>query len=376
MSFGLYLHFPFCANKCPYCSFSSITGAEGLVESYIKALLIELDRRLTGKFSDRPVTVYIGGGTPSLIHSKYIKKVTERLIPDPSVEFTIEGNPESINEAWLEGILKSGANRLSIGIQSLDDTILHNLGRIHLAKDAVSSVGLARSAGFSNISVDLMFGVPGQTMEIWENTLSGVLELNPEHISCYSLGVEEDAEYFEMAEKGELELPDTEITAEMYILMVELFEKEGIFLYEISNFAIPGKECRHNRSYWNFTPYIGAGASAHSYDGNMRCWNIKDPVRYITKIMNEEDPSEECEIIDKNKQIIETIMLSLRKSEGLNMKKLQGLIPGLISILKSRIDNFVESGYMEECENGNVKLAVRGACIADEIISEIIADIL
>lgn len=235
---------------------------------------------------------------------------------------------------------------------------------------------MARSAGFSNISVDIMFGVPGQTMEIWGQTLEGILSLKPEHISCYSLGVEEDTEYFKMAAEGKLKLPDPVETAEMYILMMEVLEKNCLKRYEISNFAIPGKECEHNRSYWDFTPYLGTGVSAHSYDGNMRCWNEKDPKTYIAKISNGKDPVAGCEQIDENKHIIETIMLSLRTVEGLNVKKIAGFSLANSNVLKKKITDFIESGFMENLKNGNVKLTAGGACIANEIISEIIADIL
>ncbi|HDY86731.1 MAG TPA: radical SAM protein, partial [bacterium] len=159
MSFGLYIHFPFCKKKCPYCNFSSITADEGLIKRYIEALIIESDHRLTQQYLGYPQTIYIGGGTPSIVPAHYIKKTVKRFLPDNPIEFTVEANPESITTSWLDDMLESGASRISIGFQSLDDRILHNLGRVHTAKQAISSFDLARSAGFSNISIDLMFGV-------------------------------------------------------------------------------------------------------------------------------------------------------------------------------------------------------------------------
>ena len=376
MPFGLYLHLPFCVSKCPYCNFSSITNAEGLIESYINALLIEMGRRQIKPFLGSPRTIYIGGGTPSIVPAKYIQKLVKKLYPDPKVEFTVEANPESISVSWLDGILDSGANRLSIGIQSLDNRMLHNLGRIHRADEAISSVEIARKAGFSNISVDLMFGVPGQTKAIWEKTLKAILEIKPDHISCYCLGVEEDTKYYEMSKKDKIEIPDSEKTAEMYMLMVEILEENGYKRYEISNFALKGKECKHNLSYWNFTPYIGAGVSAHSFDGKMRYWNEKDPEIYLQKIMNKQVPVADYELIDENKRIMEVIMLSLRTTKGINLEELAKNTSGCGNLLDNRITSYVESGLMEYIENGNLILTVRGACIANEIITDIFADFL
>jgi len=375
MPFGLYIHLPFCKKKCPYCNFSSITGAEGLIESYIEALNIELAHSLAEPYTGTPQTIYIGGGTPSIVPSKYIKKIVERFILNTSIEFTVEANPESINNSWLNGILELGANRLSIGIQSLNDKILHRLGRVHNAKEAILSVIQAKRAGFSNISVDLMFGVPGQTIKIWERTLEEVIKLKPEHVSCYSLGVEEDTEYYEMFKKRKLEIPNPDRTADMYILMVDMLEKNGIMRYELSNFARKGWECKHNRSYWNFTQYLGIGASAHSFDGKTRSWNESSPERYIKKISTKNDASAGYEILDENKRMFEIIMLSLRTIDGLSLENLTKLSPEKIRLLQDRIDTFVESGFMKYHKNKAVKLTSRGAVISDEIISDILVDI-
>jgi len=375
MPFSLYIHIPFCKSKCPYCNFSSIIGSEELIEKYLKALTIELDNRLTGLFTGSPRTIYIGGGTPSIISSEHIKKTVERFMSDSLIEFTVEANPESIGKSWLKGILKSGVNRLSIGIQSLDDSILCNLGRLHNTEEAITSVEMAQQAGFSNISVDLMFGVPGQTMEIWERTLEKVIELKPDHVSCYSLGIEDDTKYYTMSREGELKIPDEDETADMYLIMVNRLEKEGFARYEISNFAHPGNECKHNQAYWNFTPYLGIGASAHSFDGNMRSWNVADPEMYINKIVHQNDATAGKEILDENNRICEMVMLSLRTDEGLNFEKIRTLPSENKYTLTSKIGSFVESGLMEIHENGNVRLTKQGAVIANEIILDILSDI-
>ena len=289
MSYSLYIHLPFCKKKCPYCSFTSITGAEKVMEQYADAVALEIKRRKREVYGGIPATIYIGGGTPSLVSSGYIKNIVREFTHDiigkngTFHEFTVEANPESIKERWLDGVLGAGANRISIGIQSLDNGILSRLGRIHDVKQAVLSVSDSRRAGFENISVDLMFGVPGQTIEIWKRTVEGVLALKPEHISAYSLNVEEDTEYYWMMQNEGLFIPEPAETADMYILMCEMFEKEGLLRYEISNFARAGCECSHNQSYWNFSHYLGVGASAHSFYGNIRSWNENDPLQYMKR---------------------------------------------------------------------------------------------
>ena len=209
MPYGLYIHLPFCRCKCPYCNFASITGAEDIMERYTDTVALEFRHRNFGPFEGNPLTIYVGGGTPSLVPAFFIKKIisdtdtVQVFSPQKDVEFTVEANPESIcqtdpvNERWLDDILEAGANRISIGLQALNDNILRNLGRLHNTKQAVLSVTHARQAGFTNISIDLMFGVPGQTIEIWKQTLEEVLELQPNHVSGYSLSVEEDTEYYE-----------------------------------------------------------------------------------------------------------------------------------------------------------------------------------
>ncbi|MFC1650298.1 radical SAM family heme chaperone HemW [Candidatus Latescibacterota bacterium] len=377
MSFSLYVHIPFCKKKCPYCSFSSITGSDNhFVDEYFEALSAESEMRSTGIYSYSPQTIYIGGGTPSIISPKHIKQIIENIYSNTTAEFTVEANPESVSRSWLDGMLELGANRLSIGIQSLDDRILHNLGRIHSKSEALRSFEITREAGFKNISVDLMFGVPGQTLEIWNSTVEEVIELQPEHISCYSLGIEEDTEYYTMSGAGKLRIPEDDETAEMYLCMADTLENAGYGMYEISNFAKDGMECMHNRAYWDFTPYLGLGASAHSFDGTIRSWNESNPETYAGKAIRGESAVSGNEISDGNTRIIEMIMLSLRTCEGLNYKNIETLLSDRESRLKSKIDLFVKSGHMEAKSSGNITFTHKGAVIANEILSDILADLL
>ncbi|MFC1542065.1 radical SAM family heme chaperone HemW [Candidatus Latescibacterota bacterium] len=376
MSFALYVHIPFCKKKCPYCSFSSITVFNNhFIDEYFDALSIESELRTTGIFSCSPRTIYLGGGTPSIVSPNYMKRIINRFISKDTLEITVEANPESVSRLWLEAMLNLGVNRLSIGIQALDDTVLYNLGRIHTSNDAVRSFELARNAGFSNISVDLMFGVPGQTMEIWNRTLEEIIKLKPEHISCYGLGVEEDTAYFATTGTGPLGIPDEDESAEMYLLMADKLENEGYMRYEISNFAREGRECIHNRSYWDFTQYLGLGASAHSFDGSYRSWNIHDPETYARRTIIGKDTVSGKERSDGNTRLIETIMLSLRTREGLHYKNVKQLLSDRKSKLKSKIELFIISGHLEAKSTGHIILTPKGIVIANEILSDILAEI-
>lgn len=369
------MHFPFCRSKCPYCAFTSFTDADMLIERYCVALKSEIRQRLSEPFHTSPRTVYFGGGTPSLVPSQLLKRVAESLSLDQSVEFTVEANPESISLSWLEGIREAGANRLSIGVQSLDNRVLRSLGRIHLAHDAIRSIVMAQKAGFSNISVDLMFGVPDQTVNSWENTLHAVLDMQPSHISCYSLGIEEDTVFFHRAQHGNLPVPGHDRTADMYMAALEFLESAGYVRYELSNFALPGYECRHNKSYWNFTPYIGIGAAAHSFDCEIRRWNVGDVREYLRRMENGKNPTDSSEFITGHKRLVETVMLSLRTREGLNPADITLFAPESSAVVRKKIGELTMAGFLMADRADNITLTPRGTCIANEIIAEILADL-
>jgi oxygen-independent coproporphyrinogen-3 oxidase len=271
-------------------------------------------------------------------------------------------------------MLNIGSNRTSIGIQSLDDAVLCSLGRLHSAKQAVKSVALARKSGVMNLSVDLMFGVPGQTMHIWQETLKEVAGLGVEHISCYSLSIEEDSKYFALAKENSLSLPDSQETTDMYLFAADFLKMGGFLHYEISNFSLPGYECKHNQGYWDLTPYLGVGVSAHSFDGTSRRWNVSDPAEYIRLLGTSIDPIQDFELLDAQKRTLEHLMLSLRVAKGLAIKDI--IIDSHIDkcAFMEKIEMMVESGFMEYNSSGNVRLTARGMVIAEEILSEIAAD--
>lgn len=373
MPYGLYIHLPFCRRKCPYCNFKSITGREDIIDSYTDAAALEIKHRSIGVFTGTPQTVYIGGGTPSLVPAQTIQKILQNISIDAVSEFTVEANPESITGQWLDGMLETGANRISIGVQSLDGSILRNLGRLHNTKQAVSAVESSRKAGFTGISVDLMFGVPGQTMSIWKRTLEGILELQPEHISGYSLSVEEDTIFYEMKRNEGLNIPESGKTADMYGVMNEMLEKEGLLRYEISNFARPGHECKHNLGYWNFTPYLGIGSSAHTFDGIIRSWNEPDAVKYIKNCVRKNESITGKEVIDTQKRAIETVMLSLRTVHGLDLLEIEELNADAGKALKNKIAILIESGFLKSDNDDRIILADKGIVLADEIIADIVS---
>jgi len=367
MSYGLYIHVPFCRTKCPYCAFASVTGGGRIMERYCTTVARELELRCRGPFGRNPGTIYIGGGTPSLLPPSLISTVLADVSLSDTVEFTVEANPESVTPGWLDGVLGIGANRISIGVQSLDEKVLDSLGRIHTPERAVSSVRDARRAGFPSISVDLMFGVPGQTMSAWSETLGRIVELEPDHVSAYSLGIEEDTVFFEKRRNDGLDIPSPEETAEMYFLLNEVLGSNGYARYEISNFAKPGHECRHNRGYWDFTPYLGVGASAHTFDGVKRCWNERDPLLYMRRIEETDTAVTGSETIDESTRGMEELMLSLRTGMGFDF----GKIRGANRTAEEKILDFVSSGLLRYRGDATVVLTDRGAVVADEIIAEI-----
>ncbi|HUT63349.1 MAG TPA: hypothetical protein VMZ04_05265, partial [Anaerolineae bacterium] len=247
-------------------------------------------------------------------------------------------------------------------------------GRLHTAKQAILSVVRSRRAGFTNISVDVMFSIPGQTIELWKKTLEEIIELQPDHVSGYCLSIENDTRYYEMMKHNGLSFPDQEETADMYNYINEMLENVGLKRYEISNFARPGWECKHNQVYWNFIPYLGVGASAHSYDCTIRRWNIADPVTYIRRSFSGDDTTSGYEKIDARKHTLETIMLSLRIIHGLDLQRLETLNPESKSAILEKISTLIDTGFLKKNDKGNIVLTTKGVLLADEIILEIVSD--
>ncbi len=327
-----YVHVPFCVRKCPYCDFTSFDQVTGLKDPYLTALLREIDRT-SGHTPGGPLSsVYLGGGTPSLLTPEEAGRILEKLRNSFGVhdaaEITIEVNPGTVTKSHLQGYKEVGFNRLSVGVQSFSDRVLRGLGRIHTSRDADHAIALAGEAGFSNISCDLMLGVPEQTLEDVIGSVLHLTELRVPHVSCYSLSLEEGTRFFDKYSGRPDLLPSDEEERDMYHTTRRLLTGAGYRHYEISNYAKTGFESRHNTVYWDALPYYGFGCGAHSYTGGQRIGNTKNIRRYIEALF--EDPPrleairEECERIDGKAEMKEYMLLGFRKISGISATGFMG----------------------------------------------------
>ena len=338
---GLYIHIPFCASRCIYCGFYSTTHLN-LRQQYVDAVCREMVlrgewREVRGERNDSSAeigTIYLGGGTPSQLTIPqlrqlfiYINKVyspTSHLSPLTSeTEVTIEVNPDDVTPEFAAILSKLGVNRVSMGAQTFDDQRLRFLRRRHTAAQVPQAVTILRDAGIRNISIDLMYGFPGETLSDWQRDIDEALALDVEHLSAYCLMIEEDTPLYRMMHKGDSssQLCDEELERAMYYELIDRLKAAGYEHYEISNFARPGYRSRHNSSYWNDIPYIGLGAAAHSYDGRCRSWNVSDISAYINAINRDQLPCE-CELFDADTHYNDRITTALRTNDGLDLTTL------------------------------------------------------
>ena len=284
---GLYVHVPFCKTKCPYCDFNTYQGIENLMEPFLPALTAEI--QCWGETLAHPAvkSIFFGGGTPSYLPPGYIEQILASIQAsfqvDSDAEITIEANPDDLNPEACAAILGQGVNRLSIGIQSLDNGLLNLLGRRHQASEAVQAFEAARQAGFDNVNLDLMYGLPNQSLDQWRQTLDSLIGLAPEHISLYALTLEEGTPMHRWAEEGKIPEPDPDLAADMYQYARETLAAAGYHHYEISNWSLPGRACEHNLVYWENGPYLGVGPGAHSRLEDYRFWTVLSPRDYNSK---------------------------------------------------------------------------------------------
>ncbi len=359
---GLYIHIPFCVRKCAYCDFLSFPSCAEEMEAYTEALCREI--RLLDGWPLR--TVYIGGGTPSILPVSLLEKIcrtvvqTGRLLPD--AEWTIECNPATFDLKKAKVWRKLGINRVSMGIQSTDDRMLQRIGRIHTADQARTGFHTLREAGFQNITVDLMMGLPGQTLADWENSLQQVKDLQPEHLSCYSLILEEGTPLYAEAENGALDLPDEETERAMYHETNRILEEAGFRQYEISNWARPGYESRHNTSYWERIPYIGAGLGASSFIDEKRYRNPTSMPEYL----NGAAPCLE-ETLSLQDQMQETMLLGLRMNRGVRAEVFATRFGRpMTQVFAEEIRTLTEEGLLAADAEG-VRLTERGRDLANQV---------
>ena len=369
-SLGIYIHIPFCIKKCNYCDFCSFPDSDGqLMSAYVKELIIRIND-FSKKNGKRCVdTVYFGGGTPTLLSIKHFEDIFVALKNSFDIssdaEITAECNPASIDAEGLKKLRNIGINRLSIGLQSSDDTELRILGRLHSFKDFCDTFYSARNAGFDNISIDLMYGIPNQTKESFKATLEKVINLAPEHISAYGLKIEEGTEFYRNIDR--LVLPDEDTEAELYILCCDILSKNGYLQYEISNFAISGKESRHNLKYWRADDYIGFGVAAHSRFEGERFGNSRNIKAFIAG----EDIVCERQRISDEAFLNEYVMLGLRLTEGIDKNEFFALTGQEFTQYYPTVENYVKGGFMVESEK-KIAFTIKGFLVSNVILSQML----
>lgn len=367
----IYVHIPFCASKCGYCDFNSYSGMEPLVEDYLGSLKKEFEKRLPWK-GDRTVdSIYFGGGTPSLLPAgklaNLLKFFTKETRLSSDAEITVEANPGSITVEKLKILKDSGVNRLSIGVQSFQDKSLKSLGRIHTKRDAEDAIQWARSAGFRNLSLDLIFGLPGQTVLDWERELQTALKISPEHISAYQLTVEKDTEFGRLADSGQLELPEESAIVEMFQRTSILMVQAGYERYEISNYARGKKYCRHNLNTWGHGEYLGIGAGACSFLDGTRTKNAEGISDYIQNIDLNLPCFVEEEKVDGKRELTEILMLGLRMVKGVDLKGIEERTAIKIEKKYSSLLFELREQDLLRLEEGRMRLTEKGMLFSNEV---------
>ncbi|MEK6673204.1 MAG: radical SAM family heme chaperone HemW [Nitrospirota bacterium] len=369
MASFLYINIPFCIRKCIYCDFLSVPFDEALARRYTDAIIQELTLRKD--LLDELRSVYIGGGTPTTLPvTEYIRLfgfLKKQIEISPDAEITIEANPGTINDIQIKTLSDLGINRFSIGVQSFINRELQLLGRIHNSDNAVKAIDIIRSSGIRNLSIDLIYGIPGQSFDDWEVNLSRAAEISPEHISAYELTPEKDTPLDELISQGTLEKPDEETIINMYFNTIDRLKKAGHRHYEISNYSKPGFECRHNLNYWNRGEYIGIGAGAHSFIRDRRIKNTHNIEQYIKSINDgtlaiDEDIEVSCE-----DALREFIFLGMRKTEGLNIKEFK---EDLCLDLEPAAQELITNGLLES-SGGFLRLTRKGIVVSNAVITEL-----
>jgi oxygen-independent coproporphyrinogen-3 oxidase len=370
MPAGIYIHIPFCLGKCPYCDFYSVEKDDELIDEFVDALLAEIQIIANTKWKNRVYnTVFIGGGTPPLIGLTGIEATLRALRGNfnisPRAEISMEVNPETASVDFLKTIRSFGVNRISIGAQAFDDEILKTLGRIHNSAAAARAIDDAATAGYERLCLDLIFGVPGQTVEIWRDTLWQAINKNPVHVSAYGLTIERGTPYEKRVESGKLVLPDNDTQAEMYQAMHQVLTDSGFGRYEVSNYSRMGYECQHNLKYWRDDKYLGLGPSAHSYDGDSRSANYKNLGKYITSIRKGRRAVNFKEKLNDRQRAEERLLLGLRLTEGIDYNIVKDVIN------EEMLRELKKQKYITKKLN-NLVLTDSGFLVADEIIVKLL----
>lgn len=373
---GLYIHIPFCKAKCQYCDFNSFAGMESLMPAYFNALMKELEAYSGIVDGNSIKSIFIGGGTPSHADTKHIYDLLNLIMRKfkvlPGAEITIETNPGTLSYEKLAAYKISGINRLSIGLQAGQDVLLRTLGRIHTMEEFLKNLDLAKKAGFKNINADLIFGIPGQTLNDWATTIAGIIELDIPHLSCYSLKIEEGTPFWDKCEAGELSEAEDELDREMYHFAVKKLCKRKYAHYEISNFAVPGFECVHNMIYWKADRYIGAGAGAHSYFEGKRYNNIGDLNKYIEADGDTGKIIENPVMIDRDEEMAEYMFLGLRLTAGIDYAEFKNRFGRDVhQVFGDRIKRLLNK-QLVELEGSSIRLSALGLDLANQAFMEFV----
>ena len=374
---GLYIHIPYCIHKCGYCDFNSHPIKQDEMDHYIDALVVEM-KHYAKIYTNTNIikTIFLGGGTPTTLNPFQLERILKECVNEFTIasnaEITIEANPATVGIELMKSIRTMGYNRISIGVQSFDKAELKLLDRAHGPKEIHSTVDGARKAGFDNLSLDLMFAVPNQSLSSWENNLNKALEKNPEHLSTYNLTIEQGTAFSKLQSNGKLIMPDDDHQLELYKKTIERLTKKGFHHYEISNFARRGKECKHNITYWENKNTLGLGAGASSYMNGTRFKNINLPAHYIRQVKEKKIAVEHSETLEPRQAMGETIMLGLRLLQGISIHQFEKrfqisfikLFRNIISALKEKELVIIEKDYL--------RLSQKGLFWADSVILEFI----
>ena len=391
---GLYIHVPFCKTKCPYCDFNTYQGLENLIEPYLEAVTAEL--ALWGRVLQGPAvnTIFLGGGTPSYLPDGHVGRLLEAarngFALRNDAEITVEANPDDLDRSKCDSLLSQGVNRLSIGVQSLDSGLLDQLGRRHGPEQAIEAFQTARASGFTNINLDLMYGLSRQTMSQWQSTVQKVTSLRPAHLSLYCLTLEEGTPLHRWVQEGDLPQPDEDLAADMYYYARTSLADAGYHHYEISNWSLPGHRGLHNIGYWRNLPYLGVGPGAHSFLGRYRFWQVSSPRVYISRVkewadsnpqpclaMTEEmldnvGPVDNWEHIDINTVCSETMFLGLRLLDGLDLVEASDRAGAdLESRYRKQIKELLDLGMLER-QDGRLRLTSGAYLIANQVFTRFV----
>ncbi|MGB4629340.1 MAG: radical SAM family heme chaperone HemW [Propionicimonas sp.] len=372
---SLYLHVPFCATRCGYCDFNTYTATElgsapgSSRDAYLRAVRAELDLALDVLGRPPAVrTVFFGGGTPTLLSAAeltgLLDSVRERFELAPDAEVTTEANPETLDREYLAALVEAGFTRLSLGMQSSVPHVLEVLERRHTTGRVQQVVGWARQAGFSSVSLDLIYGTPGESPADWRASLESALALDPDHVSAYSLIVEPGTRLAARMRRHELPGIDDDVHAAYYLIAADVLSGAGLGAYEVSNWARPGNECRHNLAYWRSDNWWGIGPGAHSHIGGVRWWNVRHPATYTTRLVGGHSPAEAREVLDAGQRRMERVLLELRLSEGLDVALLTGSE-------RRRVDGVIAAGWAR-LVGGRLILTVAGRLLADGISRDLL----